>query len=800
MEDKHNVLVLLRPPSEEDKVRLVLRRKEESESGDFHGWLDNKEVWQVNKNASIPTSPHLTFIRKSLAASLKEPRCWDVTVTVSDGVRPLPRLVVALAFPLLQSCEDLLEAEALILPDYSIQSLNNTLAVLLGKEAENVRNDLEQSLLTLSPLPQKAVEIERTKENQSTGEDIPRMTPLSHLMHIEADSDEAIDKGNTREVNDLDPIASSQNLGTEPETEKEERACVEQIMCDAEKNGKSKLSDDSAKDQRLGCQICKASFSNLYSLVAHEVETHEGKFGSQSNPDAILEPVKCRKCKAEMTLASEIAAHTCTQTKYTPTRCVSCKKILVNKLQMTSHSCSPPAPSSQLSCLSCGLEFNSLRRTIIHEVEECGNLTRKDHSDFRLRVFTCNICNRHFVIQRKFKLHIERHKLEAEIDMEKESDKLQNPANILPEIPDNNENIDPGKGKPQVVGEDELMEWNRTEATGDGKNKPVTLDHTNEGDFLKAVKQLKELQDASTTCQHCGKILGSRKAVLEHEVNVHGDVSTTENLFRCELCPKVFKSKSLRSAHASTHNEERRYQCHLCALRFKTVGNLTAHLSSCHDPVETGMLKKFNCKFCSKSFRFPAQIQQHERVHTKEKPFNCQFCGKGFSVKCNLKAHLETHKSVDERTFKCSQCNHTATTLPLLKLHMHSHTGERPFVCELCGESYKRPSNLRRHKKNMCKLRSGAPLDQGDDGLGGEVEEGGIYETIETVVVQDGDEGEIIIETEGYEENQIFVDNGLLMETIPMSHHSQNVMIETTVEEGIVEEDGIKYETQLVSL
>ena len=368
MEDKHNVLVLLRPPSEEDKVRLVLRRKEESESGDFHGWLDNKEVWQVNTNATIPTSPHLTFIRKSLAASLKEPRCWDVTVTVSDGVRPLPRLVVALAFPLLQSCEDLLEAEALILPDYSIQSLNNTLAVLLGKEAENVRNDLEQSLLTLSPLPQKAVEIERTKENQSTGEDIPRMTPLSHLMHIEADSDEAIDKGNTREVNDLDPIASSQNLGTEPETEKEERACVEQIMCDAEKNGKSKLSDDSAKDQRLGCQICKASFSNLYSLVAHEVETHEGKFGSQSNPDAILEPVKCRKCKAEMTLASEIAAHTCTQTKYTPTRCVSCKKILVNKLQMTSHSCSPPAPSSQLSCLSCGLEFNSLRRTIIHEV------------------------------------------------------------------------------------------------------------------------------------------------------------------------------------------------------------------------------------------------------------------------------------------------------------------------------------------------------------------------------------------------------------------------------------------------
>ena len=40
---------------------------------------------------------------------------------------------------------------------------------------------------------------------------------------------------------------------------------------------------------------------------------------------------------------------------------------------------------------------------------------------------------------------------------------------------------------------------------------------------------------------------------------------------RCELCPKVFKSKSLRSAHTSTHNEERRYQCHLCALRCKSM-------------------------------------------------------------------------------------------------------------------------------------------------------------------------------------------------------------------------------------
>jgi len=315
-----------------------------------------------------------------------------------------------------------------------------------------------------------------------------------------------------------------------------------------------------------------------------------------------------------------------------------------------------------------------------------------------------------------------------------------------------------------------------------------------EVDFLKAVKQLQELEKGPSNCRHCGKRMSSKKAMLEHEVNVHGDMTHAEHYYRCDFCPKIFLTEGLRANHMTRHTDERRFQCHLCALRFKTTGNLTAHLGSCHDPTETGLFKRFNCKFCSKTFRFPAQIQQHERVHTKEKPFHCQHCGKGFSVKCNLKAHMETHKSVNERSFKCEVCDHSATTLPLLKLHMNSHTGERPFVCELCGDSYKRPSNLRRHKKTMCKLRPGAPPEEEED----EMEEG-VYERIETVVVQDGDEGEIIIETEEYE----FLEEGVVIENMPgvlIDSIGVDSVVDTVVEEGIVEDDGIKYETQLVSL
>jgi len=609
MEERQETLVLLRPPSGEEEVRLVLCRRGETERG-LHGWLGEREVWQ--ESAPLPSSsPHISFIRQSLVASLMEPRCWDITVTVSDGARPLPRLVVALAFPLLQGCEDLHEAEALILPDYSIQALSDTLTTLLGKEVGHLEKGLEQALLTLNPLPLHAVGIgacDTAKTNPlplSTNEvedaEVAHDEPSSEQVkgHLEESGHEVPDHGMEPEVEEVKDVRDEGPRAHETEVE-----------------GKMAASSQGGKERRLRCQICRESFPNLYSLVTHEVETHEGTFQCKKNPDIVFEPVTCYKCKAEMTLSSEVAAHGCTQTKYSPTRCLACKKILVNKLQMTSHLCSPPLPSSQLACLSCGLEFTSLRRTIIHEVEECSNLAREGHNEFRLKVFTCNICDRHFVIKRKFKLHMERHKKDAESASEtKATDITAATLSTAADFPDDIENIDPGMRKtPNVVVMEQIDSKETAGCTAaedceDGS--PETTAHAKEGDFLKAVKQLQELYEGSCTCHHCGKVLASRKATLEHEVNVHGDVSNADTFFRCEFCPKVFKSKALRSAHMSTHTEERRFQCHLCALRFKTVGNLTAHLASCHDPAETGMMKKFSCKFCSKTFRFPAQVKQH---------------------------------------------------------------------------------------------------------------------------------------------------------------------------------------------
>ena len=74
-----------------------------------------------------------------------------------------------------------------------------------------------------------------------------------------------------------------------------------------------------------------------------------------------------------------------------------------------------------------------------------------------------------------------------------------------------------------------------------------------------------------------------------------------------------------------------------------------------------------------------------------------------------------------------------------------------------------------------------------------------VYERIETVVVQGEDEGDIIIETEQYEKSEnIFEvqveEGGVIIQEMPIIPE----MTDTVVEEGIAEEDGIKYETPIV--
>ncbi|XP_059174449.1 transcription factor E4F1-like isoform X2 [Physella acuta] len=84
---------------------------------------------------------------------------------------------------------------------------------------------------------------------------------------------------------------------------------------------------------------------------------------------------------------------------------------------------------------------------------------------------------------------------------------------------------------------------------------------------------------------------------------------------------------------------------------------------------------------------------------TTERPFSCEVCGQSFKELTVLKVHALVHS--DERKFVCSfeNCPYAFKTKGGLVRHTRRHTGERPFACERCGRSFTESGALTRHLK-----------------------------------------------------------------------------------------------------
>ena len=89
-------------------------------------------------------------------------------------------------------------------------------------------------------------------------------------------------------------------------------------------------------------------------------------------------------------------------------------------------------------------------------------------------------------------------------------------------------------------------------------------------------------------------------------------------------------------------------------------------------------------------------VSASEVIQTGEKPYLCKICGKSFTRLRSMKDHATIHTG--EKPYICETCGKSFRRLRYMKIHTTIHTGTKPYICETCGKSFVSSNGLKYHE------------------------------------------------------------------------------------------------------
>uniref|UniRef100_A0A182MX22 C2H2-type domain-containing protein n=1 Tax=Anopheles culicifacies TaxID=139723 RepID=A0A182MX22_9DIPT len=177
-----------------------------------------------------------------------------------------------------------------------------------------------------------------------------------------------------------------------------------------------------------------------------------------------------------------------------------------------------------------------------------------------------------------------------------------------------------------------------------------------------------------------------RTRISAAEINEQDEVIKRHCLLNCNSCDYFADSFTQLKQHAIEAHGVRSCDVTCCDRTYSKRQSLYEHCLVHENP------NCFRCEVCGNSYSSSRSLQNHKwRIHTPaaERPFCCDVCGETFVKDYLLKQHLIHHLAKHKKLNHCNECERSFTTATVLKCHQQTfHGGGFNWICDICAKGF----------------------------------------------------------------------------------------------------------------